>query len=109
MVRAGAMRFQIDIMVRSSTQDAAGETLNTWAIFATRRAAIQRTAGREVFAAAARNARVPTVFRLRWLDGVLTGMRVQYDGRLFNITSAVDQEETHEELILTTDELVGET
>ncbi len=109
MVRAGAMRFQVDILRRSTTQDAAGETLNTWSTFATRRAAIQRTPGSELFAAAGRNGRVPTVFRLRWLDGVTPGMRVQYDSRLFNITSAVDQEEIREELIITAEELVGET
>ncbi len=109
MVRAGAMRFQVVLMQRATTQDAAGETLNTWSAFATRRAAIQRTPGTELFAAAGRNGRVPTVFRLRWLEGVTPGMRVEYDSRLFNIISAVDQEEIGEELVITAEELVGET
>ncbi len=109
MIRLGPMRFQVVIQQRSTTQDAAGEPINTWSTFATRRAAVQRTPGNELVGSDTRNGRVPTVFRLRWLDGVVPGMRVLFDSRLFNILSAVDQAELGEELILTTEELVGES
>ena len=105
MINAGALRHSITIQVRSSTQDAAGQTADTWTTFATRRAALEQTPGREVFASAQRGGRVPTVFRLRYLAGVLTSMRVSYDSRIFNILSAVP-DSVKSELVLTCEELV---
>lgn len=106
MVRAGEMRHSVRLEQRTTQQDAAGQQEATWLLFAERRAAIQRTPGSEVFASGARNARVPTVFRLRYLAGVTPAMRLVHAGKVFNILSAIDQGGRGEELIITSEELV---
>lgn len=110
MVRAGAMRHQVTIQSRSTTQDAAGEQLDTWSTFATRRASLQRTTGREAFAAVQDNGRVPTVFELRWVAGVLPGMRLVHDTQVYNIVSAIDPDNgLKARLVIACDALIGET
>lgn len=108
MFRAGEARHQISIQSRSTVQDAAGEPANTWTEYASRRASIQRTPGKEAFAAAQDNGRIPVVFRLRWLDGVTPAMRVVFDSKVFDIRSIVDVDGRKAELMLTCDERVGE-
>jgi SPP1 family predicted phage head-tail adaptor len=104
MVRAGDMRFQVSLERRSSTQDVAGEPVDSWVVFATRRCAIERFTGREVWTSEERHARTPTVFRLRYLEGVEPDMRLMFGTRSFNILSVVDVGELHEQLIITAEE-----
>lgn len=106
MVRAGSYRHQLAIEQRSITPDAAGEPANTWTTFAQVRCSVEFSPGREVWASAQRNARVPTIFRIRYLAGVLPSMRIVFDGRYFDIKSSVDQEARKEELIITAEEHV---
>lgn len=108
MVRTGEMRHQVRIEVRTATQDAAGQQADYWTEVVTRRAAIDRMPGSEVWASAQRSGRVPTVFRLRFLEGVSPGMRLVCDEKVFNILSAVDMAGRREELVITAEELVGE-
>jgi hypothetical protein len=55
-----------------------------------------------------RNGRIPVVFRIRYLDGIAPALRVVFNGKVHNILSAVDLEGIKEEILLTTEELVGE-
>lgn len=107
MIRAGPMRFQVVIERRTDEQDDAGQQLDEWDVFATRRAAMQRVTGDEIETAQQEAARVPTTFRLRWLDGVLPAMRLTCDGKVYDIKSAVDPDGLKNELIITAAELVG--
>jgi SPP1 family predicted phage head-tail adaptor len=107
-MRPGAMRHRVTIQRRSTAVDAAGGVRDTWEDVATRWASLDRATGSEVWASAQRSGRVPVVLRLRYLSGVLPGMRLLYDERLHNILSAVDQAGRREELIITAEELVEE-
>lgn len=109
MIRAGDLRHSVTIERRSSTQDAAGEPVRTWTLVATRRAAIKRLPGSEVFSAQQNQGRVPTVFLLRWLSGVLPAMRLTSGGKVYNITSARDPDGRLEMLEVVCEELVEET
>ena len=105
-MRAGDMRHSVRLELRTTLQDAAGEPLTTWNLFAERRAAVERSPGREVWASAQRSARVPTIFRLRYLDGVTPAMRLLFDGKVYDILSAIDQAGRGEELLITAEEHV---
>jgi head-tail adaptor len=105
-MRAGDMRHTIRIEQRSTAQDAVGEPANVWTLLAERRAALDRAPGREVWASAQRSGVVPTVFRLRYLAGVLPSMRVVFNAKVFDILSAIDQVGRGEELIITAEEHV---
>lgn len=105
----GALRHQVRIQQRSPVQDGAGEQSGDWVEFATRRAAVDRKPGGEVFASGQRQGRTPTTFTLRWLAGVLPQMRLLHEGKVYNIDSADDPNGTRAELVITATELVEET
>jgi SPP1 family predicted phage head-tail adaptor len=111
MMNAGAMREQVQLQSRTTTQDSAGEPLGTWNVFSTVRAEVVRTPGRSMWdqGSSERNGRVPTMFRLRWQDGVLPEMRLICRSRVYRIMSAIDTSGRREELVVTCEELVGET
>ena len=105
----GQLRHTVRIERRSSTQDAAGEQVNSWSLVFHKRAALVRTPGREVFAAAERQGRVPTVFKLRFVEGVLPEMRLIHGGKVFDIVSAIDPTGMRAELHITAEEHVEES
>ena len=107
-MRAGPMRHRVTLQQRSTGVDAAGGVLDSWDDVATRWASMDRASGSEVWASAQRSGRVPAVFRLRYLSGVVPAMRLLFDGRAYNILSAVDQSGLREELTITAEELVEE-
>lgn len=109
-MQAGPMRHQVQLQARTMVQDSAGQQQEVWNVFATKRAAVQRTPGAEVYASAQRGGRVPVIFRLRRLDGVLPGMRLIFEGKVHDIISAIPQGQgLKEELLITAEELVEAT
>lgn len=108
MVNAGEMRHVVRIERQTEDQESSGQLTEEWELVAQRRAAIVRTTGREVFAAQQQAARVPTLFRLRFIADVMPSMRLLCDGRVYDIKSAVDPTGRGEELLVTTEERVGE-
>jgi head-tail adaptor len=115
MVRAGPMRHVARIERQTAEQDAAGQPVRTWITHAERRAAVERAVGTEVWASAQRQGRVPVVVRMRYVAGLLPGMRLVLvdfasgqaaTEKVHNILSVVDQEGRHEELLITAEELV---
>jgi SPP1 family predicted phage head-tail adaptor len=102
------MRFRVRIEAPSTTQGPSGQPLDQWSLYAERFAAVVPTAGSERFAAQQQFARTPTTWKLRHLEGVNPSMRLVFKGRVYDIVSVVDPDETRRELILTTLERVGE-
>ena len=110
----GEMRHVVRIEQRSTAQSSSGDPLLSWSPFASRRrAAIMATPGREFFASAERQGRIPTVFQLRYLAGVTPAMRLirERDGVdvVYKILSAIDPDQLRVELVITCEELVGVT
>lgn len=108
------MRHQVELQVRTTVQDGAGEPSNTWNLFAKRRAAIQRTPGEEVFASAQRGARVPVIIRIRWLAGVTNAMRLIFRcaccaDRGVHDVKVTDPTGLREELLITAEEHVEQS
>ena len=101
MINAGRMRETVRIEQRTAALSSFGEQQATWELFAERRAEIVRSPGREVLNADQRQGRVPTVFKLRWLEGVLPEMRLIHDEKLFDIESAIDPDGLGRELLVT--------
>ncbi len=108
-IRAGELDTRITIEERAATQDAAGEPATTWDTFADRWASIERTPGSEVWASAQRSGRVPTVFRLRYLEGVKPAMRVVLGTSVFDIRSVVRPSGRAPDMLLVCEERVEES
>lgn len=110
MIYAGKLRTPIAIQRRVTTQTATGAVSYAWITFATVWAEIDPKFGRET---ATGVPRMITTFRMRYLPGVTTAMRVVWvDGganRIFDLTSAQDVNARHRELVLMGTELIGTT
>lgn len=103
MVRAGELRHTVRFEQRTTQLDAVGEQQESWLFIGERRASMKRAPGSEVWAADQRSARVPTVFRLRFIVEfeVLPAMRLTCAGKTYDIVSAIDPDGMRAELIIT--------
>lgn len=86
---AGSLRDKIVIAAQTSTQDAYGGTVTTWATFATVWAAKKDLTGREFLSAAATQNSVQTKFTIRLLAGVLPTMRITHGSDVYNIEAVL--------------------
>lgn len=84
-MRAGDMDRQIVIESATETQNGIGEPVATWSTFATVWAQVMPLRGSEYVAAQAINTEIDTIFRVRWLAGVTTKMRVSYGAQYYDI------------------------
>lgn len=100
-IRAGQLRHIITIQSPGTSRDACGCPLpSSWVDFATVRASVEPLQGREFFAAVQQASEVTTRFRLRYLPGVGTNMRILHQGRKYNISAVIDPNMLHRELHL---------
>jgi SPP1 family predicted phage head-tail adaptor len=99
-MQAGQLRKRVTIQQRSQTQDEYGQPLLTWSDVATVYAAIEPMNGRELIAAEAVNSDVTHNVTMRYRAGITAAMRLNYQGRLFNIHTILDENERHRMLTL---------
>lgn len=105
-MQAGKLNKRVTIQSLTTTQDAAGGIIETWADSAIRWASIEPLRGREYWEAKKENAEVETRIRLRYLSGILPNMRVEYGTRYYLIVSVINPKEKGEETELMCRELV---
>lgn len=84
-VQADNLDRRVTIQSRTLAQNDYGQPTETWATFATRWASKRDVTGREFFAAGQEIAEKGTVFRIRYLSGVKTEMRLVSEGVTYNI------------------------
>jgi SPP1 family predicted phage head-tail adaptor len=107
----GAMRKLVRIEKKTQLQDSTGEPKFSWELVGSPRAEKLQAPGRELWSAAERSGRVPTVFRIhhpRADYAVKPQMRLTCDGVLYDIVSAYDPDGMKVDLLITCDELVNE-
>jgi SPP1 family predicted phage head-tail adaptor len=107
----GALRLQVRIEERTAQQATSGEPVFAWNLVGTPRAEKLQTPGREVWSAAQRSGRVPTIFKIRHPRTDYTvkpQMRLTCDGVLFDIISASDPDGRKVDLLITCEEQVNE-
>lgn len=90
MINAGRMNRQITIEQRTDTRAASGAVVPTWGTYATVYAEVAFTGGKEFSAAKQAHAEVDTVFVIRVGCSVNNRMRVNYQGRYFDILAVDD-------------------
>ena len=89
-IPAGKMDRRIVIQTVSKTQDAAGQYIETPSTFATVWAWKQDITGRERMRQGRDIASETTVFRIRWLTGVTTEMKIVHDGKTYDIEGVAE-------------------
>lgn len=99
-MRAGKMREFVTLQSKSVSRAANGEELVTWGTYATVWAQVQPIGGREYSAIRLAQSDITHRFRIRYLSGVNTGMRVLLDGRPYDIVEAINVDQRNRELEL---------
>jgi SPP1 family predicted phage head-tail adaptor len=84
-MRAGPLDRFITIQNRTITRNAQGADLEAWGTFAQVWASKKDYRGEEFFSAQKENAQIETMWRIRYLTGLKSEMRISYDGKLYDI------------------------
>lgn len=88
-MRAGRLRHIITIQRPSDSRDSCGGPVaGSWSDFATVRASMESTLGKERYAGPQKVAEADTVFGIRALAGITPDMRILFNGRIFNIAAS---------------------
>ena len=112
-LRAGALGQRITLQQRTLAQDATGGQLATWTDVATVWAEVVPLSGRELIAAQAVASETSHQITLRWQPvfadpKTVAALRVVYNGRLFNINAAINEDERNRMLTLLVSEGMNE-
>lgn len=99
-MRGGRLRKQVVIETVTPSQGATGEITNAWSTFATVRAELITQTAKESLTSDQILGIQYTIFRIRYLAGITTKMRVLYDSRYFDIESSVNLFERDREINL---------
>lgn len=99
-MRGGDLRKRVTIQQRTTDQDDYGQQLNQWDDVARVWAGIEPLNGRELLAAAAVQAETTHTVTMRYRPGITPQLRINYNGRLFNILNVLDDNERHRTLTL---------
>ena len=89
----GKLRHLITIESYSMTQGAYGEPIATWSTFSTAWASITPGSGKEFFASKMRNPEISHSITIRYLSGLTSKMRVNFNGRYFDILDVLNVDE----------------
>lgn len=84
--QAGDLNIQISIQAKSGAKDSFGQSGDTWSDIVTDVwASIQETGGREFYAAQKSYAETTALFKVSFVNGIRTTMRIKFGTRYFNI------------------------
>ena len=97
-MRAGTLRNTIIIEANTPTKNGFGEDVDSWGTFATVRAQIVPINGKEYFSAGQEQASVSHKIKLRYLAGITQAMRINYEGRYFDIQAIINFQERNIDL-----------
>ena len=104
-LRAGELRRRVTLQQRSASVDAVGGQSIIWNDVATVWGSIEPSGGRELMTAQKMSIDNPATITIRWQSPfadpkAVAAMRVLYGSRIFNIHSAVNQDERNRVLVL---------
>ena len=89
-MRAGKLRNRIVIQQVTESNSDSGAVQESWATFATVWADIEPTKGREYFQSAQYVEELTLVIGIRYYPNIVPKMRVQWQGRTFDIKSVIN-------------------
>lgn len=90
----------ITIEQKSVTRDGYGGEVVVWTTFCTTWARIYPLTGRELFAAQAVQSEITAKFLMQYVAGITPAMRINHDGRHYDIHAVIDPEYQHREIQL---------
>lgn len=94
VIHPGSLRHIVTVQTQQEATNEFGEVELTWVSLESNvRASIEPLSGRELFNAQQVQSDVSTRIRLRWFDGLTSRMRIVWGSRVFQIESAINEQE----------------
>ena len=90
VIDAGSLRERVTVQQASEARNALGETVLSWATFATRWASVEGVSSRESMVYGQQQIDVTHRVRLRYLSGLTQSMRILWRGRTLEIVSLLE-------------------
>ena len=101
VIQSGKLRLYITIEQPVRAKNSFGEwTDSSWETFTTCWAAQKSAVGNLTYQAQQLDSRVTCIFQTRFIKGLKPTMRINYQGRYFEILSFTSPEEKREELLI---------
>ena len=97
----GELTHQIILQIKSITQDAELNPIETWQDWRTVWASPMPKTGREFYRLATNNSEITEAFKIRFIAGVNPHQRVKFRGKYFEIIDVINEGERNIELIIT--------
>ena len=92
-MRLGPLRHRVTFESRKTGRDEFGQPLEGWDFVATLWASVEPFAGRELMTAQQTQSEITHRIRCRYRAGIETAQRILFDGRAFDIQSAINARE----------------
>jgi SPP1 family predicted phage head-tail adaptor len=101
-MNAGELSHQIILQIKSITQDAELNAVETWNTWRTIWAAPMGKTSREFYRLSTNNSEITEVFKIRYIAGINARQRIKFKGRYFEIIGEpINEGERNEILLLT--------
>jgi len=92
-MRLGPLRHRVTFESRKTGRDEFGQPLEGWDVVATLWASVDPVSGRELMTAQQTQSEITHRIRCRYRAGIETAQRILFDGRAFDIQSAINPRE----------------
>ena len=97
----GELTHQIVLQIKSITQDAELNPIETWQDWRTVWASPMPKTGREFYKLATVNSEITEAFKIRYIAGVNPHQRIKFRNKYLEIIDVINTEEKNKEIILT--------
>ena len=87
MISAADLNTRLNIEQRTSSQDELGQPIETWSLVAAVWGSVRHLSGVAAIKSGADGSTVKASFRIRYMAGIDSGMRVTVDGKHYNIVA----------------------
>ncbi len=98
-INAGDYRHKIAFIKNYGGKDGYGEPIDDWRKITTSWAAVDPLLGNEFFSAHTIDSKVEIKFNTRYIPGITNDMRIQHNGKTYEILSAINVKELNRELL----------
>jgi len=100
MINPGELTHQITLQIKTITQDAELNSIETWNDWRTVWASLLPKTGREYYRLSTRNSEITEVFKIWYIGNINVHQRIKFQNKYFEIIEVINTDEKNIELLL---------
>lgn len=101
---SGRLNHKLRIEQRTETKNTLGEDITTWTLYKETWGHVSPLSGKEYISQNELQSSVTGRISIRYISGITTDMRVNWNDRIFDILSVINTDERNRELIMIVEE-----